>query len=135
MNNNLDNAIIFKPWGYEYLFSGSSKGEYAGWVLHMDGGFRTSVHCHNTMKTVLYVLSGKIGLDLYHGSTIINEGKKFFIYATEKHRLSAIYGDAIVIELEMPSDKLDSMRISDDWHREFEEYASGCKVVTLNNDG
>lgn len=126
---SLDNATVFKPWGFEYLFSGSSRGQYAGWVLHLNEGYHTSLHYHKTMNTVLYVISGKIKLEFKHGSTIIREGKKFIIYEGMPHRMIAIDDNAIVIELETPSNKLDSFRISDDWGRQFEGYDSGCLIV------
>lgn len=127
--NSLDKSIIFKPWGYEYLFSGTSKGKYGGWVLHLNDGYRTSAHFHSSMTTILYVISGKIKLEFKYGSTILKAGSKSIIRERTEHRMGAIEGDAVVIELETPSDKLDSIRSFDDWHRVGLPYAEGCKVV------
>jgi len=50
------NAIVKKPWGYEYL---AFENEYVAiWILHIIRKRKTSMHCHPRKKTGLILQAG-----------------------------------------------------------------------------
>src|SRR4051812_24274210 len=49
-------VVVRKPWGYEYLWH--QNAAVAVWVLHLNAGAATSMHCHARKRTSLIVLAG-----------------------------------------------------------------------------
>ena len=52
------NVVVKKPWGYEYLIY--CNDIVAIWILHIQCGAQTSMHCHPNKNTGLIVLNGEI---------------------------------------------------------------------------
>src|SRR3989338_5677445 len=53
---NYTNAIVKKPWGYEYLLFENK--HVSIWILQIIRKRKTSMHCHPNKKTGLILLSG-----------------------------------------------------------------------------
>src|SRR5207244_8198 len=53
---------IVKPWGFELLWAYTDR--YAGKILHIDPGHRLSLQYHNAKDETLYLLQGRMALDL-----------------------------------------------------------------------
>ena len=70
-------VVIKKPWGQEYLIF---KNDYtAVWVLHINKGFRTSMHCHPNKKTSLVVLSGQVKCPTLQSEEVLNHAQGYLI--------------------------------------------------------
>ena len=52
------NVVVKKPWGYEYLIY--CNDIVAIWILHIQCGAQTSMHCHPNKKASLVVLDGAV---------------------------------------------------------------------------
>lgn len=131
MHHDFSNSITFKPWGYEYLFHENANKSACGWVLHFKTGYGTSLHCHEKKSTVLYVLSGMAKLNLLNKNIILYNDDRVFMDAKVFHSIYSFATDTLIIELEMPSDKIDSVRLLDVWNRELKPYEEGCKILNI----
>lgn len=114
MNNN---QIVHKPWGSEYKCF--SNEEIAIWVLEIDKGKATSLHCHPRKNTALIILQGVIELSFirdaiphrFRGLDKIN------IFRGRFHRTKAVSDGVVLLEVEAPDDKRDIVRLEDDYGR------------------
>lgn len=112
-----DNQIVIKPWGREYKCF--SNGEVAVWVLEINKGATTSLHCHPRKNTALIVLQGVVELSFirdatphrFHGLDKIN------IFRGRFHRTKAVSDGVVLLEVEAPDDKRDIVRLEDDYGR------------------
>ncbi len=78
-----------KPWGYELLVSYTDK--YLQKKLYIKENYKTSMHYHKNKLETLYVVYGRICLDLEGGkSEIINEGQSRTINPGEIHSIVAL---------------------------------------------
>ena len=64
------NKIYKKPWGSEYLAYQNT--EIGIWILKINKGMETSVHCHFKKDTILICLSGSFKIKLYDSFKILN---------------------------------------------------------------
>jgi mannose-6-phosphate isomerase-like protein (cupin superfamily) len=126
---DLSNAIIFKPWGFEYMIM--NEGKSCGWMLHINKFHGTSFHCHMTKQTVVLVVSGMLLLTTSQKKQLMMPGDMAYIDKKTFHMMGTHTKDTRVIEIETPSYKPDAVRIIDFWGRKGEPYESQCKVVHL----
>ena len=109
--------IVKKPWGYEYL--AYQTNALALWVLHLNHGEATSMHCHPNKQTGFVLLSGKVELSFLADSKTMEAPEKQMIRRGLFHSTTAISEEgAVVLELETPNDKLDLVRLEDRYGRE-----------------
>ena len=120
-------TVVFKPWGFEYLFMKNK--ECCGWMLHIITGSGTSVHCHAKKKTIVMVISGNLLLTTIYDRQFYKPGEIVLIDEKVFHAMGAPLGNVRVIELEYPSDKTDAIRGVDFWSRKGKPYESKCKVI------
>jgi len=125
------NTIVIKPWGMEYLFMENK--ECCGWMLHINKHYGTSLHCHRTKQTAVYVISGILLLTTIRKRQLLQPGDMVLIDKEVFHAMGAMKDDTRVIELEMLSSKTDSIRAVDYWKRTGEPYESKCLLMTLQN--
>ncbi len=125
-NKELDNfdfseAIVIKPWGREYL---AYKGEMTDiWILHLNNGNMTSMHCHANKKTILIVLSGEVSVSTLDKNFELEEGDVIVFEKGKFHSTTAISKNgAMVMELESPPQKTDLLRLKDNYGREKRGY-------------
>jgi len=107
-----------KPWGYELLWAHS--GRYAGKILHIEAGNRLSLQYHERKEESLYVLSGRmrLELELADGSWFDEEvepGTCFHVATGRRHRMTAVE-TCDVLEVSTP-DLDDVVRVTDDYGR------------------
>lgn len=109
--------ISKKPWGYEYL---AYETENVGvWILHINSGQCTSMHCHPTKTTGLIVIDGTIELSFLGDKTNLHKLEKRMIRRGLFHRSKAISNTgAILLEIETPNNKNDLVRLDDVYGRE-----------------
>jgi mannose-6-phosphate isomerase-like protein (cupin superfamily) len=120
-------AVISKPWGREYRIYADQFFDI--WKLDILAGQATSLHCHPRKETWLLCLSGRGRLRLLAGSLrlapseICSIGRGAF-HATE----NSAEGPLELIEVEVPRNKLDLIRIEDRYGRGGRPYETAGQV-------
>ena len=129
----LETAVV-KPWGYEYLVFESPDRSVCAWVLHMrNNGLGTSLHCHRNKKTRLIVLEGEVILKTVSQEFTLSVNQEAVIDCAAFHSLIALSDPCVVVEVESPSNKPDSIRWKDLWGRERQEYEAQCELVRTDD--
>jgi len=132
------NAIVKKPWGYEYL---AFENEYVAiWILHIIRKRKTSMHCHPRKKTGLILLSGTATFRHQNGSielqaldgVVIDKGTFHLTEATSSLPMVPVSENGIwVMEIESPPLKTDLVRIGDEYGRAGVSY-EGINQMVFN---
>ena len=118
---------VVKPWGYEYL---AYENDNVGiWILHINEGESTSMHCHPLKDTGLIVLSGEVEVSFLNGSQTRKDLQKTMIRKGLFHSSKAINGDAVILEIESPKEKEDLVRLYDNYGRRFQPYEDNKEEV------
>lgn len=135
------NAIVKKPWGYEYL---AFENEYVAiWILHIIRKRKTSMHCHPRKKTGLILLSGTATFRHRSGSIelqaldgiVIDKGAFHLTEATSCLPIDPISENGIwVMEIESPPLKTDLVRIGDEYGRAGASYEGVHQMVFNPSD-
>lgn len=113
-------VVIKKPWGQEYLVY---KNDYtAAWILNINKGFRTSMHCHPSKKTTLFVLSGTVKCPTLQGAETLSKGQGFLIDKGVFHATEAVSDNVVILETETPTNKKDLVRLHDHYGRQGQGY-------------
>jgi len=130
------NAIVKKPWGYEYL---AFENEYVAiWVLQIIRKRKTSMHCHPRKKTGLILLSGTATFRHQNGSielqaldgVVIDKGTFHMTEATSSLPMVPVSENGIwILEIESPPLKTDLVRIGDEYGRAGASYEGVNKMV------
>ncbi len=111
------NMIVRKPWGAEYL---AFRNEHmAIWVLEIEKGKATSLHCHPRKNTALIILQGIVEVSFIR-DTVPHRFRgldKVNIFQGRFHRTRAVSDDVVLLEVESPDDKRDIVRLEDDYGR------------------
>lgn len=114
-------VVIEKPWGYEYL--ALENNDVAVWILFLNEGDETSLHCHPNKKTSLSVLSGSIQFRTTEKTMQVKCGEGVLIENGVFHSSRAVSSPgAIIIETETPNDKKDLVRLNDKYGRAGKSY-------------
>lgn len=114
-----DGKMVKKPWGCEYL--AFEDKNVAIWYLHLRKGERTSQHYHEKKDTMLVTLKGMVSR--VPEVELIRRG--------QAHATLAMT-DAWVMEIETPPDKLDLVRVGDDYGRTGKPYENGESVIDFD---
>ena len=143
------NKGFIKPWGHEYMAYQSK--DVGVWILHVNQGLQTSVHCHFHKDTVLCVLSGTFRIELYNDFKILNEGDVCYIPACMFHGILAYSPNAVLLEVEVyhrytdcgidgaegarleHSDKNDLLRLRDVYTRDKNTYMGSAVEYTVGD--
>lgn len=127
-SRNFSKVVVRKPWGYEYLLY--ENPDAAAWLLSVDHGSSTSMHCHPSKTTLMSVLSGKIRFSSLSTSIELRAGEHVRIGKGAFHQSEAISPDgALLLEVEAPNKKFDLVRINDRYGRESEGYESAAADI------
>lgn len=114
-------VVVTKPWGYEYL--AFETAEVALWVLHLEPGGSTSMHCHPGKQTGLVLVAGAAKLEFLADSKAITAPDKQMLRRGLFHKTTATSpGGAVVFEVETPNNKHDLVRLEDRYGRESRGY-------------
>ncbi|MBI2213669.1 MAG: cupin domain-containing protein [Acidobacteria bacterium] len=106
-----------KPWGYEIIWSHTER--YVGKVLHVNRGESLSLQYHEMKDETLYVIAGKVMLELERGeersSITLGVGEAFHVTPMTIHRIEAIE-DTDIVEVSTPEIH-DVVRLEDRYGR------------------
>jgi len=118
---NHDTVIVRKPWGYEYL--AYKNKDVALWLLHINPGERTSMHCHPNKSTGLVVLDGSAEINFIADSKQLQAPAKQMIRRGLFHQTHAVGDEPVLMfEVETPVDKDDLVRLHDNYGRKDSGY-------------
>ena len=125
----LDN-LIHKPWGREYRVYDDALIDV--WMLELEPGSSTSMHCHPRKDTFLLCVSG-------YGETLTGSGRRIavgpgtvlHIQQGATHCSHAVTGMTLV-EIETPRDKFDLIRLEDDHGRRRTPYEGASHMDRLD---
>jgi len=127
---DLQNAVVKKPWGYEYLVF--QNDQVALWYLRILSGEATSLHCHPKKKTGLILLAGEAEISFLNHSTPFRAPSKLMIRPGLFHSTKALSADGIhLLEIENPVDKEDLVRFEDGYGREKTPYEGADKRTPI----
>jgi mannose-6-phosphate isomerase-like protein (cupin superfamily) len=127
------NIVVDKPWGFEYLCF--RNGVVAVWMLNIQQGLRTSLHCHPSKNTGLVVISGQARLIFLNNSILLNRLDKIHIFRSRFHSTEALStGGLWLLEIEAPEDKEDLVRLEDSYGRESMGYEGADSYFTPTDD-
>lgn len=105
-----------KPWGGEYLLEVNDN--YAVKRLVMNPGCRCSRQFHRDKMETIYVLKGKLEVEINGEVETHEEGSTITILRDTIHRMSVPYGNYATEYLECSTPELeDVVRVDDDWGR------------------
>ena len=130
----LNNLIVNKPWGNEYVICKSKNSLTT--FLNINYGHKTSLHCHPSKKTGFIVLKGRVQVQLgFYDKIILNGPAKLMIRPGLFHSTKALSkSGAHVLELESPIDKDDLVRFKDDYGRQNTPYEKRNKMSKITKD-
>lgn len=140
------NKIYNKPWGKEYL--AYQNNEIGIWILNVNKGLETSVHCHFKKDTILICLSGSFKINLYDSFKILHATQCLYIPREVFHGIHAYYDECVLMEIEIYTnsvnytDKNDLLRLRDIFNRDKNIYESSiieesdemCKNMNFHKD-
>lgn len=126
-------SIVSKPWGYEYLVYETDK--VALWALYISYGHSTSFHCHSKKTTGLIVLDGLCEVFFMNDVKKLSSLDKVMIRKGLFHSTKSVSENgSIVFEIETPKDKLDLIRLKDNYGREGLPYENENFHLYKNSD-
>jgi mannose-6-phosphate isomerase-like protein (cupin superfamily) len=114
------NVVVRKPWGYEYLWHQNSA--VAVWVLHLNAGAATSMHCHARKRTSLIVLAGSAVCSTFDDRYPLAAGQAVVLEPGVFHTTMAGPGGCCLMEVETPPMKGDLLRYRDNFGRAGQGY-------------
>ena len=119
-------GIIPKPWGYEYRVFTDDFVDV--WHLRMGRLHSTSMHAHPRKATYLLCLDGHGRMRTLRSALEVSRGTIVRIGAGAFHTTENVGGgDLDLVEVELPRNKLDLVRLSDRYRRELTPYEVGHK--------
>tara|TARA_B100002051_G_C16725437_1_gene635013 strand:- start:107 stop:781 length:675 start_codon:yes stop_codon:yes gene_type:complete len=129
MISKIDNFVVKKPWGNEYIICKNSTT--ATWLLNIKHNKKTSLHCHPKKKTGFILLSGQVEVMLgFYDKRILKAPSKLMIRPGLFHSTRAISKKgAVVLEIETPINKNDLVRYKDNYGRENKPYEGKNKMI------
>ena len=120
-------VVVDKPWGYEYLAFENDR--LAIWILFIKAGASTSMHTHLHKRTSLLVLKGAPTVSFLDQSTVLAPLDGLVMDSGVFHCThSSPFSDTVLMEVEVPSDKGDLVRLRDEYGRENRGYEGVDKV-------
>jgi mannose-6-phosphate isomerase-like protein (cupin superfamily) len=108
--------VIPKPWGYE--FRAFADEYFDTWTLHIGPGHATSMHVHPRKLTYLVCLDGSGLTAGLSSETLVGPGTVIRIAPGAFHSTrNAGEAPLLLVEVEVPRNKLDLLRLSDGYAR------------------
>lgn len=121
--------VVSKPWGAE--FEVYNNNQVSVWQLNIKKGHRTSFHAHPNKTTGLIVVDGEAEVRFFKNTFSIGPIEKFMLHPHVFHQTRALT-DVTVLEVETPPDKLDLVRLTDDYARDGQPYEGLDQYSTGN---
>lgn len=126
-------TLVRKPWGYEYLMY---QNDHLGlWLLRLEPGAATSLHCHPRKKTGLVVLSGEAHLSFLNDGVDLKPLSRNMIRPGLFHSTKATSPEGLfLLEVETPREKENLVRLEDNYGREAQPYEGAEATEPLPSD-
>lgn len=109
---------VQKPWGEEIVWAETSR--YAGKILIIEPGHRLSRQFHQLKEETIYVVGGKLRLELGEGENMtadyLTPGQAFHVTPGTIHRFCAETEKVVLFEVSTP-ELDDVVRLQDDYSR------------------
>ena len=105
--------LVEKPWGREIWLA--VEEEYAGKILEIRKGMRTSLQYHERKKESIYVHEGELKVMHPQGEITVKKGESITLDPGDRHRLFAVE-DLVLVEVSTP-ELDDVVRLEDDHGR------------------
>lgn len=118
-------VLVKKPWGHEIERYRDER--VSVWLLYLETGKETSMHCHPSKTTLLMVIRGNVILSTLKETQHLAEGDCVVVEKGAFHRSSSV-GGAVMYELESPPNKRDLVRLHDSYGR-----GQGYEKVCVNS--
>ena len=116
-----ENVVVKKPWGHEYLVY--ENDDVGLWLLRIEPGQRTSMHCHPRKNTGLIVLDGTAKISFLNDSFMVESPDKMMIRRGLFHSTKAVSENGVyMFEIEAPKMKDDLVRLKDEYGRKSKPY-------------
>ncbi len=112
MNGKL--KVVPKPWGREIWFARAKR--YVGKLIEIKKGHRLSRQYHKVKHETLYLLKGRLYVELGDRKSVKKPGSAFVIPPRTIHRFEARYGPVTLVEVSTP-EVWDVVRLADDYGR------------------
>ena len=121
---------VAKPWGFEFEFFDNS--DISMWILvigeeHKSGYLQsndsTSFHMHSEKDAYVICLSGSIVIKDQFEEKVMTRGGISTMKKGTFHQISADLANSIAIEIEIPSNRNNILRMKDKYGRENEGYS------------
>jgi len=126
---NFRNCVVKKPWGYESLIFENE--QVSVWLLHVNDGHSTSMHCHPLKKTALILLSGRALFNTFQQKSYLTALSGLMIERSAFHSTKSLSSEGIeLLEIETPPDKKDLVRFYDAYGREERGYEGSSEIET-----
>lgn len=121
-------VVVRKPWGYEYLWHQNTA--VAVWVLHLNAGASTSMHCHARKRTSLIVLAGAAVCSTFDDRYPLSAGQAVVLEPGVFHTTMAGPAGTCLMEVETPPMKGDLLRFRDNFGRAGQGYEDARQHAT-----
>jgi quercetin dioxygenase-like cupin family protein len=105
---------VEKPWGHEIWWAVTKA--YAGKIIVMNKGKRSSLQVHKKKTETFHVLKGKMRLECNRKVYTLGPGRTFHIEPGDVHRFSTPWGKVTFLEASTP-ELQDIVRLEDDYGR------------------
>ena len=109
---------VEKEWGYEVWLANNEEEDYCGKILHINGGYTSSMHFHADKHETFYILEGDLRVVTIDTETtektthILKTGETFVIDRLTPHQLSTAGDTAVrIIEISTFHKDEDSHRV------------------------
>ena len=129
ISSEFDLTLVTKPWGFEFeLFDNEAisiwcvsigKEHKSGYLFNSSS---TSCHMHTQKTAKVLILDGAVELFVNNQPIIVNTSSPFTIPPRTPHQLQAYHGNALLLEVELPSNRGDIVRFSDSYGRSKSTY-------------
>ena len=96
-----------KVWGWEEVITNSEK--YCGKILHLDKGYRCSLHYHKLKDETFYILKGKVLMQTSGKKIVMEKGDPVHILPGMKHSFAGLE-DSKILEISTQHFEDDSYR-------------------------
>lgn len=114
-------VVVRKPWGYEYLWHQTA--EVAVWMLHLNAGCATSMHCHARKRTSLIIMAGGAECSTFDDRYRLGPGQAVVLEPCVFHSTRAAgAAGTVIMEVETPPLKGDLLRFRDNFGRTGQGY-------------
>ncbi len=130
---NFSDVIVSKPWGFEYL--AYENKDVGLWLLRIEKGESTSMHCHPKKNTGLVLLEGKAEISFLNDKVILEAPSKMMLRRGLFHSTRAISDEGLyMLEVECPPIKEDLVRLKDNYGRKNKPYEGRERRTYRNED-